>query len=292
MAQEGMVEVTGGSLDYRLSGTPGKGPVLVFENGWAASWHMWGWVERMLESQAQLLFYSRAGIGASKLSAPQTAAGLSRQLAELLAALKIDRPVIVVGQSYGGLMCALHAAQIPQLVESVVLVDATPPDSDPVVDKQLGAIKGIARLMILCARLGFALPMFAAAGKNLPQPAGSLMVRQSFGSASSLRAALGEMEVLGDIRKAIAAVDHGQRRLVISSSKATEMKGLAARLMASSEKARELIGIMQKQHKLYCSRSRQGQWMELPHTHGDLVFTEAGSADVAVSIRAFLGSRT
>ena len=286
--REGLIEVTGGSLNYRLCGTPGQGPLLVFENGWSASWHMWAWVEPLLAPHAQLLFYSRAGIGGSQLHAPQTVTGMSRQLAELLAALKVERPVIAVGQSYGGLMCALHAAQLPGIVDAVVLVDATSPYSEPVIDKQLRAMHGVGSLMVLCARLGLTLPPFAAAGRSLPQTAGSLLVQQSFGSAPSLRAAIGELVLLPGIHEAIAKVDHGQRRLVISAGKASEPQGWIGRLMVSSEKARDFLGRMRAQSQRYAARSAQGRWMELPYTHGDLVFTEAGSVDVSACIREFI----
>ena len=75
-------------------------PVIVFENGWSASYHYWIWVERELAPHARLLFYNRAGIGGSTLEAPKSARSLSDQFEAMLAALGIETPIVVVGQSY------------------------------------------------------------------------------------------------------------------------------------------------------------------------------------------------
>eukprot|EP00456_Euglypha_rotunda_P039421 TRINITY_DN30377_c0_g1_i8.p2 TRINITY_DN30377_c0_g1~~TRINITY_DN30377_c0_g1_i8.p2 ORF type:complete len:142 (+),score=38.74 TRINITY_DN30377_c0_g1_i8:425-850(+) len=115
-ASEGIVEVPGGSVRYRRL-MAASGPTLVFENGWAASHEQWAWVERELVGHANLLFYSHAGIGGGTLSRTQSPGGLSRQFAALLDALNIRQKVVLVGHSFGGLLCALHAAQIGRAVQ-------------------------------------------------------------------------------------------------------------------------------------------------------------------------------
>ena len=66
MIREGFAEVPGARLRYRLAGTQtsrAQYPLLVFENGWGASYEYWAWVERALAPHVRMLFYDRAGKG-------------------------------------------------------------------------------------------------------------------------------------------------------------------------------------------------------------------------------------
>ncbi|MDP9142764.1 MAG: alpha/beta hydrolase [Pseudomonadota bacterium] len=283
-ACDGTVRVPGGELRYRLTGTPSSLPTLVFENGWGASFEQWAWVEAELASTTRLLLYDRAGIGGSTSAEPQTASALTTQLLALLAALRIEKP-IVVGHSYGGLMCALHAAQAPAALHAIVQVDNTPECADPLIDRQLGAVGAIAHLSILCARLGIRNPLFAPAAKLLPAAAGSAMMAHSFASASSLRAALHELRIISSIRASIAKGERPVPRLVISAAAPSiERSGVISRLLASPEKARAVQERMHQLHRLQAA-APGGRCEELPYTHGDLVFTQAGAKATAARIR-------
>lgn len=290
MKSEAKATVNGATLQYLLGGLPAPAPVIVFENGWGASYEKWTWVERELAPHARLLFYNRAGIGGSSITQPQTANLLSLQLRVLLASLEITEPVILVGQSYGGLMCALHATQQTQMVRALVELDPTPDRNDPLMDPQLQLMKPVARIAMLCSWLGIPPPLFSQLGKTLPQPEGSHMVKKSFGSAASLRAALAELDLIGDIRAAIAEGNIKQPHLVISADRGnSEGNGLIGKLLAPPEKVRAVIDRMQTLHRAKVEGHPAGEWQTLPYDHGSLIFEQAGAKASARKILEFIG---
>lgn len=286
--REDWVDVPGARLKVRLSGKPSGLPLMVFENGWGASHHYWAWMERVLAPQTQLLFYDRAGVGGSRKTAPLTVEALSAQFAAMLDALGQREPVLLVGHSYGGLMGSLHAAQQPQRLRALVQLDPTPDSNDPRIDQQLAWTRQIGKLARLCARLGFPDPVFAPAGRELPQPEAGLLVETAFNSVSSLTAGLEEFALLPAIRARIARATVRVPRLTISADTASEMTGLA-RILVSPAKARELLDYIQALHRGQVERNR-GAWEKLPYTHGGMVFTPAGGAAGAQRLLSYAQS--
>lgn len=289
MSVEAQVEVPGAVLQYRRAGT-GKGPVLVFENGWSASHHNWAWIERKLAPHAQLLFYDRAGIGRSRTTAPQTVEGISGQFAAMLKALNIGEPVIVIGHSYGGLVGALHLAQQPQALRALIQLDASPWQDDEVLDAQFRLIRYIAPVLKFFALIDRPDPLFAPACKTLPEPEASLLVQHAMGSRVSLRGAEAELALLGAIRRAIAAQPSDLRRLILSADRSTELKSALARKLLSGKRTRQIIERMQSQHRAYAARGTGGAWEALPLDHGAFVFTQAGADVTAARILGFLNA--
>ena len=81
----------------------------------------------MAES-TRVCWYSRFGTGASDPpSKPQTFSSQARDLHALLRAASEPGPYLVVGHSYGGAVAVTFAAQFPESVRGVVLIDASPP---------------------------------------------------------------------------------------------------------------------------------------------------------------------
>lgn len=282
-----LIDVPSASLRYRLAGQPSDLPLLVFENGWGASFEQWAWIERLLAPRTRLLFYDRAGIGDSRLHAPQTLAGLSSGLVALLGALGIDAPVVVIGHSYGGLMSSLHLAQQPRIVRALIQIDPTPDGSDPTIDAQLKTINIVGKLSIMLARLGLPNPAFAPAGKMLPAVSGAQLMTRAFGSAASLKAAMTEIGLLDEIRSMIARESAGCPTLVISAGKASAPTGLMARLVPP-RKVLALLECMQALHRQQAARASPGVWDALPHDHGELVFSEAGAAATSARILSYV----
>lgn len=290
MIREGFMAVPGAQLRFRLAGTQTQLPLLVFENGWGASYECWAWIERCLSAHARLLFYNRAGIGGSTRSGPQSVADLSAQMAALLSALHVTEAVVVVGHSYGGLVASLHGVQQPASVRAFISLDPSPGLSDPVLDKQMKMVAYVAQLAILCARIGIPDPLFRAAGKRLPQPEGQLLIERSFGSAASLRAAVDELHLLDGIRAALADTKGDLPHLIVSAGRASELKGWLGRILAPPERARDIIQRMQAIHRKQAARNQRGAWDQLPHDHGSFVFSESGAAASAARILEFLGA--
>ena len=164
----------------------------------------------------------------------------------LLAALEIKERVVVVGQSYGGLMGFLHAIQQPASLRGLVGLDPTPDQADPVIDKQMRMVHGVAQLAILCARLGIPDPLFCPASKRLPQPQARLLVEHSFGSVSSLRGALEELKLYDAIKATLAGTSTELPYLIVSAGRATVMAGWIGQAFAPPERARRVIQGMQR----------------------------------------------
>src|SRR3954470_23972707 len=80
-------------------------PLVVLEAGLAASSLSWCLVEEGIAEFARAVSYDRAGFGASdEAGHAATAADAADDLAKLLDALGVRRPVVMVGHSFGGLI--------------------------------------------------------------------------------------------------------------------------------------------------------------------------------------------
>lgn len=275
MISEGTVSVPGAVLQYRRAGAD-FGPLLVFENGWGASHHYWAWIERELAPHARLLFYDRAGIGGSELITRQTAPSLSAQFQAMLLALQISEPVVVVGHSYGGLIGALHLSQQPQVIQALIQLDASPWQRDRVLDASFAVIGFLVYVLKFYAAMGWRDPIFAPACGTLPEPEQSQLLKHSFGSIKSLRAAASELGLLKAIRLIIESAPSDTARLILSATESAEPKKSA------------IVRRMQAQHRQYAHRGKGGEWSELAFGHGAMVFTEAGAAAVASRILTYL----
>jgi pimeloyl-ACP methyl ester carboxylesterase len=288
--REGVVAVPGARLHYRIAGRdPGSQPILVFENGWGASLHMWSWVQRELEDHASLLFYSRAGIGRSELRAPQAVPRMSDQLAALLDALEVRQPVVTVGQSYGGLLCSAHAVQIPDRVHGLVQVDPAVERADPVVDRALTAVPAMTRIVALLARLRLPDPLLSPSTGDLPEPDGAELRCSAFRSPRSLRAARAELALLPTLRET-AVRPAAQPRFVLSAGRAVEPASALGRRLTPAHYARAVVERAASLNRATATRGSGSRWQELPHTHGGLVFTRQGAVDTAARILEFVRS--
>ncbi|HEY1077560.1 MAG TPA: alpha/beta fold hydrolase [Fontimonas sp.] len=286
--REDILEVPGAALRFRLTGTPGELPPVVLENGWGASYDYFSLLQDELAPHVQVLSYNRAGIGDSVARAPQSAEGVSRQLVALLDALGIRTPVVVAGQSYGGLMCGVHAALIPERLRAVVQIDPTPERGDPQVDASLQMVHGLTRVLIPMAVLRIPEPLFTPQMKEISATDRARLRRHAFGNAGSLRAARTELDLLPDIR-AVCARPNRVPRLVISAGKTETVGNRLLRKLIPQERALALLDIMQREHRLNVERAVEGsQWITLPYTHGGLVITRAGAAATAACMLDYL----
>ncbi|HKY89488.1 MAG TPA: alpha/beta hydrolase [Nevskiaceae bacterium] len=283
-----MVDVPGARLRYRLGGTAGA-PLLVFENGWGASYECWTWVERELAPHAQLLFYDRAGIGGSQRLAPQTVASLSAHFAALPPALGLQGPVIGVGHSYGGLMCSLHAAQCRGMLKSVIEIDPTPESG--VLDGETG-LRTLPKIVAVIKgglRLGLPNLMFGSISTVMPPAEGRTLMRLSLNNPASLNAGLEEFALLDEIRSTIAARRPREfPRLLISAAAIAPNAGWLTRLLASETRQRSVLA---KNNALQAERAVQDpgcRVLPLPYDHGALVFQRDGARAAAEAIRSYV----
>lgn len=118
-----MVTVGDGHMHAIVSGA--GGPTVVLESGMGGCSLDWSLVQPALSKYATVLAYDRPGFGwSSPANGVPTCAGSVETLRELLRALGLTPPYLLVGHSYGGMIMQLFAAAYPQEVMGLVLVDA------------------------------------------------------------------------------------------------------------------------------------------------------------------------
>ena len=100
-------------------------PTVVLFNGLGERTPSWAWVQRSLSSETRVCAFDRAGEGWSG-AAPGRQDGheLSSDAHGLLQAAHISGPYVVAGHSTGGTYALVYAAQYPQEVAGVALIDS------------------------------------------------------------------------------------------------------------------------------------------------------------------------
>ncbi|SFB47982.1 Alpha/beta hydrolase family protein [Amycolatopsis marina] len=124
-----LVGVGAGCRHVREHGARSAAPTVVLESGLASPLQTWEWVQRSLGESVQTIAYERAGCGWSTPgSGPRSVPRLAGELRELLTALGVEGPVVLVGHSFGGLITRCYAETWPDDVAGVVFVDALHPE--------------------------------------------------------------------------------------------------------------------------------------------------------------------
>lgn len=128
MPETTTVAVNGATIEYALGGE-GSSPVIVLMNGFRMPLSSWEQLYPEIHKYGRVFAYNRHGIGkTSKATCPQTGAEILRSLANVLQALQLPPPYILVAHSLGGLFANLYARSHPKQVAAVVFVDASHPD--------------------------------------------------------------------------------------------------------------------------------------------------------------------
>ena len=103
-------------------------PTIVLFNGLGERTPSWAWVQRTLASTTRICVFDRAGQGWSG-AAPGRQDGhqLASDLHGLLKAAHIPAPYVLAGHSTGGTYALVYAAQYPQQVAGLALIDSATP---------------------------------------------------------------------------------------------------------------------------------------------------------------------
>ncbi|MFB7629808.1 alpha/beta fold hydrolase [Streptomyces sp. NPDC056149] len=101
----------------------GTGPALLFLHGWGTSGRTWGAQQAGFARDHRVVTVDWRGCGRSARPVRgNTTAGVASDLAALIGALRLDRPV-VVGSSIGGSFATELGLRRPELIGGVVSVD-------------------------------------------------------------------------------------------------------------------------------------------------------------------------
>jgi N-formylmaleamate deformylase len=126
---ENNVIVDGATFHYYRTGDGSK-PTLLLAHGFSDNGLNWLPVARDLESEFDVILPDARGHGKSQRVQPGEAIDNAGDLARIIQALHLDRP-IVGGHSMGGSSTSDLAARYPQLVRALILEDPAWRDPEP-----------------------------------------------------------------------------------------------------------------------------------------------------------------
>jgi pimeloyl-ACP methyl ester carboxylesterase len=100
-------------------------PAVVLHAGGGAESLYWHWVQKQIKDHTQVCAYDRAGLGWSEaVSTPRDPVSIVGELHGLLEEAGVQPPYIMAGHSYGAILARVYAAQYPQEVTGLTLVDS------------------------------------------------------------------------------------------------------------------------------------------------------------------------
>ena len=135
----------------------GSGPVVLFDSGLGGSSIEWARVAADLRDDFTVVRYDRPGFAWSEGSrCDRRASSAASRIVELLAALDLPGKAVLVGHSLGGAHVRLAAAQAPDRVGGLVLVDPSHEGMLPTVESSRAAafVRGVLRMTAQLAPLG------------------------------------------------------------------------------------------------------------------------------------------
>jgi pimeloyl-ACP methyl ester carboxylesterase len=170
------VDIGGRVLHIECTGT-GE-PTVVFESGLSHGSPYWGRITPAVSATTRVCVYDRAGRGASDdAGAPQDGLAVARDLHSLLENAAVAGPVVLVGHSTGGPYVRVFAAQYPDDVAGMVLLDAQPADaftSLPTFPATYSTIRLSTGLLPSLGRIGLYRVILALLPADLPAPYGDI----------------------------------------------------------------------------------------------------------------------
>jgi pimeloyl-ACP methyl ester carboxylesterase len=136
-----LVKIDNGQWLYLCERGSG-GPTIVFEAGIGATSQNWHGLQEDMAGVARTVAYDRGGLGWSSAGrwSQRTPSNIARELHQMLRAARIDPPYLMVGHSFGGLVVRRFAAEYPEEVSGVVLVDPMRPEEWPPLNENARAL--------------------------------------------------------------------------------------------------------------------------------------------------------
>jgi pimeloyl-ACP methyl ester carboxylesterase len=177
-------------------------PTVVFESGMGTSRNMWGAVAPKVAMRATAVVYDRAGLGRSPAATgPRDLAHLVADLEAVLAHLGAG-PFVLVGHSWGGPIVRAAAADRPDRIAGLVLVDQTDEGCDLFFEKvNERQVAWGPRLLPLAARLGLLRIPVKRLSVHLPEDWAAAF-RAEDGTLPAIRAQVAELvPSIDDLRR-------------------------------------------------------------------------------------------
>lgn len=122
------VDVAGKPVHWVDFGGPADAPLAVCVHGLGGSWVNWLAFAPLLTDRHRVIAFDLVGNGRTPVAGRKADIRSNRRLLDGFLSTQTDQPVMLIGNSMGGLLSILQAARRPETVERLVLVDpALPP---------------------------------------------------------------------------------------------------------------------------------------------------------------------
>ena len=123
-------DIGSANIAYRIYGSGEK--KLVVDTCLCSCSAEWWHIGEFLSDRYQVLVYDRAGYGKSTVSTlERTPENIALELYKLLCSVGIDRDIVIIGHSQGGLNAVQYTSMYPDHVRGLILIDpATPFDNE------------------------------------------------------------------------------------------------------------------------------------------------------------------
>jgi len=168
-----MVDV--GDHRLRINCTGEGSPTVVLESGLGDASFYWARISEAVASTTRVCVYDRAGRGWSESApGPQDGMAIAADLHTLLSKSGNAGPYVLVGHSSGGVYVRIFAAEYPDDVVGMVLLDSQPVDPFtelPTYAAFYDSTPVIYGILPSVARLGVFRLAYASAYADLPEPA-------------------------------------------------------------------------------------------------------------------------
>ena len=212
-----LIDVGGHRLHLHCTGS--GSPTVVLEPGLGEASSVMGWIAPAVARDTRVCVYDRAGRGWSEAAdGRQDGAQIAADLHTLLDRAHVPGPYVLAGHSFGGLYILTFAAQYPDQVAGMVLLDSTAPASAPGPPAKAGSydLPGrISALLPAVAHLGAARLVGQFSYGTLP-PRSRDEARARSATASDVESFLNEfLEGSTAVRQAASLVDFADKPLIV-----------------------------------------------------------------------------
>jgi pimeloyl-ACP methyl ester carboxylesterase len=216
-------------LDCRGHGSP----TIVLDNGLGEVAASWSRIVTQVDTTTRICAYDRAGQGWSQdVASPQDGIAAARDLHTLLSVAGENGPYLLVGHSIGGTYAMTYAAQFPDQVAGMVLLDSSSPEQLTAIPSYPAQYNVMHRVMALAptlSRLGVGRLVAVLAPSHLPAPTAD-QVTALTASAHGARNSSADWSVLPEVfKQAQALTTLGGRPLaVLTATESLNTGGWAA----------------------------------------------------------------
>jgi pimeloyl-ACP methyl ester carboxylesterase len=211
-----LVDVGGHRLHLHCTGS--GSPTVVLEPGHGATSSDFAWIAPAVARDSRVCVYDRAGRGWSDTTdGPQDAAHIAADLHTLLDRAHVPGPYVLAGHSFGGLYILSFAAQFPDQVAGMVLLDSTAPKAGPgpTITESDNFVARVSALLPAVAHLGALRLLNPFSYGSLP-PRSRDEARANSSTARHLGSWIEEtVEGSASVQEAAALTDLGGKPLIV-----------------------------------------------------------------------------